>query len=284
MSSETSIQLTAADGTQLHGNHFHTEQPKARIVVASATGVPQRFYRQFALDANANQIDVLTFDYRGIGLSAPDSLKGYKMDYRDWAEQDLAAAVQWANHDGLPVFVVGHSYGGHAVGLLPDPSLIQGAYVFGTGSGWSGWMPRLERLRVNLMWHVFAPILVRMTGFLAWSKLGMGEDLPKDVYRQWKQWCQFPHYFFDDPSMAGIDRIYARYDKDLIAVNATDDKWAQPRSRDAFVKGYKNANLTCVDVEPSEYQMREIDHMGYFRKQASGLWIPIFEWINSKIA
>ncbi|UUZ49573.1 hypothetical protein LP420_04710 [Massilia sp. B-10] len=44
-------------------------------------------------------------------------------------------------------------------------------------------------------------MIVRLKGYLAWSWLGMGEDLPVDVYRQWKHWCSFPRYFFQDPEM-----------------------------------------------------------------------------------
>jgi predicted alpha/beta hydrolase len=49
------------------------------------------------------------------------------------------------------------------------------------------------------MWRVVAPALVRWKGYLPWSLLGMGEDLPLGVYRQWRRWCGYPHYFFDDP-------------------------------------------------------------------------------------
>jgi len=283
MNSIDNIELRACDGVTLCGMHYCVAQPKARIVIASATGVPQGFYKHFASRANKQGFDVLTFDYRGIGQSAPATLKGFHVDYRDWATKDLATALAWANKGDVPLFVVGHSYGGHAVGLLEDQSMIEGAYVFGTGAGWSGWMPFLERIKVTIMWHVLAPALVRCKGFLAWSALGMGEDLPKGVYQQWKRWCSFPHYFFDDPKMQGVETTFAQYKKDLVAVNAIDDKWAQPASRDAFVKGYRNANVIKVDVVPCDHNLDKIDHMGYFRKQAEGLWLPVFKWIDEKV-
>jgi predicted alpha/beta hydrolase len=34
------------------------------------------------------------------------------------------------------------------------------------------------------MWRVIGPLMTRYKGYLAWSKLGMGEDLPLGVYRQ----------------------------------------------------------------------------------------------------
>ena len=38
---------------------------------------------------------------------------------RDWMELDVGAATAWARqaHEGLPLLAVGHSVGGHAIGL-----------------------------------------------------------------------------------------------------------------------------------------------------------------------
>ena len=46
------------------------------------------------------------------------------MDYLDWARLDLAAAVDAVPQDGLPLVMVGHSYGGHAFGLRPTKEPI----------------------------------------------------------------------------------------------------------------------------------------------------------------
>jgi predicted alpha/beta hydrolase len=278
-----SVQLNTQDNTVLRAMQYACKRPQAQIVIAGATGVPQGFYKRYAMAANEAGFNVLTLDYRGVGQSKLHSLKGFKMDYLDWGKQDLTAAIEHAQNYKLPIFVIGHSYGGHALGLLENSHLIEGAYVFGTGAGWSGWMPPVERLKVNLMWKVIAPLFVRAYGYLAWSKLGMGEDLPKDVYRQWKHWCQFPHYFFDDPKMTHIHSQFARFNKPIVAANASDDKWAQPRSRDAFFKGYSNAIVTPMNINPPEVGMKQIDHMGYFKKEAGLIWEDTFDWINKMI-
>ena len=281
--------VTTLDNTEIAISHYEVpkglaeQTAKAVIVVASATGVPRRFYRHFAKAATAQKFTVYTLDYRGIGDSAPNTLKGYRVDYLDWAKQDLAAVVREAKnaYPELPIFLVGHSYGGHALGLLPNVEDIAGAYVFGTGAGWSGWMPTMEKVKVDILWKLLAPILVRAKGYMAWSALGMGEDLPYGVYKQWKHWCGFPHYFFDDPDMAGIEDVFARYKGLLVAVNATDDKWAQPVSRDAFIKGYTGANKQTIDLNPKDYKLSNIGHMGYFFSSSAALWTPIFDTFDN---
>ena len=204
------------------------------------------------------------------------------MDYLDWGRLDLAAAVAAMQQDGRPVVVVGHSYGGHALGLLPDPGQVRAAWTFATGAGWHGWMPPLERLRVLFMWRVLGPLMTRAAGYLPWSRLGMGEDLPIDVYRQWRHWCRFPRYFFDDPQMREVTARFDAVRFPIVAVNALDDAWAPPASRDAFMAGYRNAEVRSVTLDARRAGLGPIGHMGYFRPKAQPLWNDALAWFAAQ--
>ena len=284
-----SLTLRAADGYRIAATRYraasaphagsHAPRP-ARLIVAGATGVPQRFYRRFAEYAAAQGYDVLTLDYRGIGLSKHRDLKGMQMAYLDWARLDLAAAVDAMPDDGVPLFMVGHSFGGHAFGLLPNHHRVAGLYTYATGAGWHGWMPRLEQLRVLALWWVIGPLLTRWKGYLNWSLLGMGEDLPLPVYRQWRAWCRHPHYFFEDPGMPGLSEQFAQVRSPIVAANAIDDLWAPPRSRDAFMRAYRGARLETVDIDPKADGLGPIGHMGYFRPAAQPLWNQTLNWFG----
>lgn len=276
------LTLHTADGYALSALCYHANgTPRGHLVMAGATGVPQLFYRNFALYAASQGYTTLTLDYRGIGLSKPASLRGFRMRYLDWARQDLAAAVETMASDALPLFMVGHSFGGHAFGLLPNHRRVARFYTFATGAGWHGWMPGHERWKVLLMWRVIGPLLTRWKGYLAWSKLGMGEDLPLDVYREWKHWCRYPRYFFDDPTMAAqVQDLFDGVSTPIIAANATDDLWAPPASRDAFMEGYRYADLQAVDIDPRASGLGAIGHMGYFRRSAQPLWEEALRWFG----
>ena len=265
--------VIASDGYRLAARRYSVPEPRARIVMAGATGVPQGFYRRFASHAASAGFEVVTFDYRGIGDSAPATLRGFRMDYRDWGRLDLAAVVDETADDHLSTHLVGHSYGGQALGLLPDPSRLQSMHAFGTGTGWSGYMPRLEQLRVRVLWDLAGPVVTRSAGYLAWSRLGLGEDLPLDVYRQWKRWCRYPHHYFEDPDIsAEMVALFDRVDIPIVAINSTDDRWIPPVSRDAFMSFYRNAQVTARDIRPSDVGATSLGHMGYFRQDATPLW------------
>lgn len=283
--SEERVSLLASDGYALTATRYAPRGlVRANLIVAGATGVPQGFYRRFARFASANGYATLTFDYRGVGLSAPATLKGFKMDYFDWGRLDLAAAVESMSSADVPLYLVGHSFGGQAIGMLPNHHKVAAVVLFGTGAGWHGWMPSSESIKVLALWHVLGPLLTSWKGYLPLSLIGMGEDLPLDFYQQWKHWCKFPNYFFGDPSMRHLLARFGGVRAPILAATAIDDRWSPPRSRDAFMLGYSNAQVETWDIDPSQLGLTELGHIGYFRSDAWQLWSPALQWLVARSA
>lgn len=276
------IALHTTDNQQLSGIIYPATIPvQGHLIVAGATGVPQGFYRRFAEYASRQGFTTLTFDYRGIGLSAPADLRTFNASFIDWAQLDLASAVDYMNKTDIPLFITGHSFGGQAFGLIHNYQKVSGVYTFGTGAGWHGWMPKPERYRVWLFWNLVLPPLVQWKGYMPSSLVGIGEDLPLQVYQQWRRWCKYPRYFFDDPSMKHLTDCYQRITTPIVAATAQDDLWAQPASRDAFFSGYINAAVQKRDITQQEFNGK-MGHMGYFRPQAQYLWDEMLEWFRQR--
>lgn len=82
--STQTVHFKALDAFELVGTLYTPSNIiRAKIVVSSATGVPQAFYRRFSEYATQLGYQVLTFDYRGVGKSAPKNLTGFEMSYLD---------------------------------------------------------------------------------------------------------------------------------------------------------------------------------------------------------
>lgn len=279
--------LRTRDGITLTATRFRPlGAPRAMLVIAPAIAVAQRFYRRVAVAAQTEGFDTITLDYRSIGQNALTSLRDVPGDLLAWAEQDLAAAVDHAadraDARSLPTYLLAHSFGGQAVGMLPNHHRLRACYAFGTGAGWTGWMPPAERWRVRFLWHILGPVLTATHGYLGWSAVGMGEDLPLGVYRQWKSWCRHPHYCFDDPELGAMLRQrFAQVRIPIAAASSTDDRWSPPRSRDAFMRAYTGTTVTRIDLEPTA-AIGAIGHMGYFRPAAAPLWRDAFDWLAAQ--
>ncbi|ATZ62699.1 alpha/beta fold hydrolase [Acinetobacter bereziniae] len=280
-----SVTFQALDGYTLVGTRYTpTTHPfKANLLVSSATGVPQAFYRRFSEYASQMGYQVLCFDYRGVDKSAPRQLKGFKMSYLDWGKLDLAGAIDYFFEDDTALFLVGHSYGGQALGLTPNHDKVTAMYCFGTGAGWHGYMPLKEKLKVQVIWNIVFPPMVAITGYLPWSKLNMGADLPKGVYQQWRKWCKNPTYFFADPGQQTLHDQYAQVKTPIYAVAALDDDWALPNSRYAFMQHYKNAPMHFINISAEDFGLQQIGHMGYFRKGLEQIWDKMLATFESLI-
>ena len=203
------ITFPAADGYLLGATLFLPRGAKRHaVLINSATAVPRRIYKGFASYLARRGCAVLTYDYRGIGDSRqksltgynqPRSLVGFKASMSDWAALDVTAAVAWMRerYKDLPLGYVGHSFGGQALGLLPNNTEVARALLIAAQAGYWKLMASPERYRVYALLNFVGTPLTRLLGYApGWS--GLGEDLPKGVFEQWTGWVMSPRYLFDD--------------------------------------------------------------------------------------
>lgn len=169
---------------------------------------------------------------------------------------------------------LGHSFGGHAFGLLPNHyKNFRGMYVFATGAGWRGWMTRRESMRANLLWNAILPALTFFKGYT-----------PRCQCWEWVKICLMGSISSGDNG-ANIRIIFlmTQFVSEKckkICPNKGALLWRQTRwmicghcqnLRDAFMQGYTNADLTLLDI-PLTASLPKIGHMGYFRASAQPLW------------
>ena len=191
---EETVSFDALDGTPLAGTVFEPKAPRASLLVNSGTGIPRRFYARFARHAAARGFAVLTFDYRGIGGSAPASLRGYQARYRDWGQRDIPGAIGWLadRYDGLPLAAVGHSTGGQQLGLAPNVERVRAAVFVAVSTGYWRGMPTLYKWFTFALWRLYLPLAAPLYGYAPARKIRWGENLPAGVAREWGAWCMEP--------------------------------------------------------------------------------------------
>ena len=270
------IALTASDGYTISAATFGSGKP---VLIMPATGVPQSYYAKFAAYLAERGFSVLTFDYRGIGRSKNGDLRKMTARMRDWALLDATAAFDFLLRQGSdPVSVVGHSFGGQAVGLLPQPERIRGALLVGSQSGyWRNW-PALGKLWMWPTTHLGLDAVTTLFGYFPGSRLGFGEDLPPGVAREWAAWCRHPTYLV---GALGVEEAYARVRSPIRAYAIGDDAFAPLPAVDALGRLYPNARWETRPVAPRELGVNAIGHFGFFRERfRDSLWREAADWLE----
>ncbi|MFM8780991.1 MAG: alpha/beta hydrolase, partial [Gemmatimonadota bacterium] len=68
----------------------------------------------------------------------------------------------------------------------------------------------------------------------------------------------------------------------ITAANALEELWAPPASRDAFMAGYRYAEVRCLDLDPRMAGVGPIGHTGYFLRRAEPLWGEVLDWFKGR--
>src|SRR5712672_816033 len=176
-----SLRDRTGGNASLTATFFVPDRPRASILLPAAMGVTQKFYADFAQWLAQRDFLVATFDYRGMGLSAPASLRGCDLSISDWREFDCAAMVDTLKSrlPDRPLFLIGHSLSGQIVGLIPNRRSIDAVVLVASGSGYWREVSKSARRNSVLLWFVLVPLLTRLFSYFPGKALHIVGDLPR---------------------------------------------------------------------------------------------------------
>jgi predicted alpha/beta hydrolase len=257
-------------------------EPRAAIIVPCAMGVAQNFYARFAEWLASQGYLVATFDYRGIGLSAPKSLRGYRVSIFDWATQDCAAVIEFVKQrlPSAPLYWIGHSLGGQLLGLIPNRDRIDRVMTVATGSGY--WRENAWKTRrfVWWLWYVAAPLAVSIAGYFPGKRLRKVGDLPAGVMSQWRRWCLSREYVVSAEGEQ-VRAAYASVRTPMLSLSFTDDEMMSARGIRSLHGLYTGAPIEYRRIAPSDIGAPHIGHFGFFRPQFERtLWPLVPQWLQ----
>lgn len=270
----------AADGYPLAVTRFApAAPPRATVLFAGAMGVRQDFYFPFARHLADHGFHALTFDYRGMGWSRPQGLRGFETDVTTWAERDLSAMLREARAaaPGRPLHLVGHSLGGQILGITPGNAQVDAALTVTTGSGYYRYNDRMPG-RVRFLWFVAIPVLTPVFGFFPGRRLRIVGDLPGGVAKQWRRWCLHPEYLLAEGEKARD--AFARVKAPILGYSFEDDDLITKPAIDHLHSFYRNAAVERRHVRPVDIGERSIGHFGFFSgRSRDTLWKDALGWM-----
>lgn len=256
------------------------------VVINAATSVRCRHYSRFAAYLFSHGFDVMTYDYRGIGESRSESIKGLRASWTDWGALDFEAMLKRAQREfpGQPIDVVAHSFGGCAAGLAESGKVIRRLVTVGAQFAYWRDYASEQRWRMFGKWHVVMPLMALLCGYFPGKRIGWLEDTPTGVVCDWST----PTARYEDrPSCrvlmkkAGalpFDGVRAQ----TLAISLSDDPYGTIPAIERLLGYFSNAAKTHLRIAPQDIGERQVGHFGFFRSayQAT-LWPIALTWLQT---
>jgi predicted alpha/beta hydrolase len=276
------LRVPARDGRMLAATLHAADAPVGRLVIVnSATGVRRGYYDRYARFLAGNGLDVLTYDYRGIGDSAEGGIRAQRCRMREWGEIDVASAIDFAasRFPQHRLFAIGHSAGGQMFGLADNNTRVEGLFAVSAQSGyWKHWSG-LSRWKLALLWHALMPGAVAAMSYFPSRRIGFGENLPGGVARDWARWCRHPDYLVDDAGKP-LRRHFEAYRGRIRACAIADDWMAPQAAVEALMGFYRSAEVEVRRIRPADAGAKSLGHFGYFRETGKPLWQDSLAWFR----
>lgn len=278
--------IEATDGRALAATLYEPKRETGSgvVLVTSAMGVVRSFYEDYARYLAGRGLPTLTVDYRGMGGSRDGPLSAEPAGLEDWAERDIAGAIEWLadRFPSRPLLYVGHSMGIQLLGLTGENSRVAAAIGVSCPSAyWKHWHG-LARLRLFALWHLVFPVAVRVLGYLPARRMGLGRDLPPRVALDWARWSRHADYIVDRGGRP-MRRHFRAFSAPLRIYSFTDDDMAPRHAVEDLLSFYTAAPIEHRHLDPSDLGVERIGHVGFFRPALrETLWTESADWLLEK--
>lgn len=289
----TPVRIPASDGYMLAGSAWRHAQPSPAtpvVVINAATSVHSRYYARFASFLHRHGLHVVTYDYRGIGVSRPGRLRGFEASWQSWGELDFEAVLQYVAREFpcSPVDVVAHSIGGFVTGLAPSAHRVRRVCTVGSQIAyWRDFAPA-QRVRMAIQWQIAMPLLTACFGYFPGKRLGWLEDTPRGVVHDWchrmRRYESLVRRGVDPNSIPGRRALVERCSRltaPLLAIGIDDDAFGTPAAIERLLGYFGSCPTTHLRLAPEAVGEPSIGHFAFFHSRFEhSLWRIPLQWLR----
>lgn len=277
------LHIITQDKTPLTAHLFEPQTSNGKMVIInSATGVRQHIYFGIARFLSENGFTVITYDYRGIGLSKPNKITDFQASMRLWGTQDFSAITDYVNihFPNDRKYVIGHSVGALILGMNKDSIDFENFVFVATQKAYVKNLTWKIQLMAYLGFGILQPLLTKIFGYFPAHWLGLGERLPAGVAFDWRTLILNPK-----STNRLLEKIEEDFSKQLkqkpLVISAEDDAWVTEKGLQTLMnETYPNMQPTYRHLKKSESEKGEIGHINFFRSYNQKLWQIILNEFN----
>ena len=268
------IDIITKDHYSLAAHLFEPQISNQKVLlINSATGVKQQIYFSVAQFFADHGFTVITYDYRGIGLSKPHKMRGFEASMRVWGTTDYKALTSYikSNFEDYKKYCLGHSVGALILGMNPDSEIFEEFIFVGTQNAFVGNLRLKTKIEAYLGFGIVQPLFTVLLGYFPASWFGLGESLPSGSAFDWRI------LILNKKSTNNLLEKSADFSKKLrqkvLVIWAEDDAWLTEKGVKSLLENtYATLRPTYRHIYTSESEKGEIGHVNFFRSYNRKLW------------
>lgn len=268
------VNIQTEDHFSIVGYIFSPKISNSKLVlINSATGVRQHIYFSFAKFLAANGFTVITYDYRGIGLSKPAKMKGFKASMRIWGSKDYKAITDFIkrNYPTHEKYVLGHSVGALILGMNEDSQIFKKIVFVGTQKAFVGNLSLRTRIEAYIGFGIAQPLTTKLLGYFPAHWFGLGESLPSGSAFDWR--TLILHKNSTNHLLQQVENFSEKLHQDVFIIRAEDDTWLTEKGVNTLLQDtFPNLKPKHRLVKTSESLKQKIGHINFFRSYNQNLW------------
>jgi predicted alpha/beta hydrolase len=276
------ITTQAADGYEVPLEFFPATAPRAQLLVLPALGIQARLYRRLgALLAEAG-INTAAMEQRGHGRSALRPSRQCDYGFREWLQQDIPAALAWLQEKapGTPVFLAGHSLGGHLslVARALYPRQVSGVILFTTATPYYGCFHGLMRWQVRFL-IASIPIVTSLLGYYPGDRMGLGGREARRLMDDWLVMARSNRYGAEGMQQ-DLEQLVQSDACPVLSIYCDQDNLAPLQAIEGVTRRLRGHDVDWFEIT-SEALGARADHASW-AKHPDGAAEAITRWIGAQ--
>lgn len=253
------------------------EKARAVFLLMPALGIRAVFYRKLALALAEAGIATLVLEQRGNGESPYRPGDGSHFGLADYVDHDVPAVLSLIDreYEGVPLYIGGHSLGGHMANLAVARQKGRYAGVIQLACGF----PYFRDYKYPVRGFVRAmialiPLLARLVGYFPGNWFGFGGREYSELMLDWRHWAKHGNY--DSPGFEGSEAALAAYKGRVISIAFERDTMASDEAIERSRSVYQSAEVTRTKLGPKE----QGDYLGHidWGKAPAGAAKALADW------
>ena len=276
------VKIKTSDYFEIAATIFEPEISNQKLLlINSATGVRQQTYYDFAKYFAEKGFTAITYDYRGISLSKPEKMKGFKASMRIWGNTDYKAVTDFIKeqYPQYQKFLIGHSVGALILGMNKDSEIFEKFCFVATQNTYFGHLKPIIKALSIVGFGLYQPIITRAVGYFKSYFVNLGETLPKGVSDDWRTLLM---------NKKSVNRLLEKtpnfsknLTQDVLYLHLEDDTWITQTGMELLMREtFSNMKPTYRTVKVAESTGEEIGHINFFRAKHNLLWKIVIDWFS----